>query len=626
MLLSATKTAPLLPALALGFALTGDAVAQTSTQDHTIDLELFRPHTDAYGYFHTQSGATLGHLQIGTGFWINYSNDPLVLVYDGDRVALSSSPDGDEDNGVVDDRFMSNLHLGVGYTRYFSLTADLPLLLWQDGYLLSSIDNPTQVPESLIANGVSDLKLNPKVVFVDRDYLPLGVSLALPLSIPTGNGGSFLGEENFTFQPTLIAEYSDGSIRQREYHFRTAINLGFKARKQARLRDVTVNNEWVYGLGVGYRPVDPIELVMDFHGGVWGPSSTQAPAELLLGVKGFVGQYVVFNVGGGTAIIGGVGAPDYRLFAGITVAPTFDPNARDSDKDTIVDGMDRCPKEPEDLDGYQDEDGCPEHDNDADGIEDEFDQCPNDPEDDDGYMDVDGCPDPDNDKDDILDIADRCPDEAETMNEYMDEDGCPDERPIEDTDGDGYKDDVDRCPYDAEDFDGFEDEDGCPEDDNDNDGVPDAQDKCPDEREIFNHFEDEDGCPDESQRVVVTEEAIEIKEKIFFEFAKATIQERSFDLLDEIASVLLAHEELKKIRVEGHTDNVGNDLSNLKLSQARADAVKNALLERGLQAERLDARGFGEMYPVDTNDNDAGRANNRRVEFIIVSRDTKTIK
>ena len=297
------------------------------------------------------------------------------------------------------------------------------------------------------------------------------------------------------------------------------------------------------------------------------------------------------NVGGGTAVIGGVGAPDFRVFAGVTVAPSFDPNARDTDNDGIADGTDKCAKDAEDMDGFEDEDGCPELDNDADGREDGVDKCPNDPEDDDGFMDNDGCPDNDNDKDGVNDTADRCPDQAETKNGFQDEDGCPDDKPVEDSDGDGFKDDVDRCPYD-------------PEDKND--------------------FEDEDGCPDDrlkNARVVVTKEAIKINDVIYFDTGKATIQERSFDLLNELARVIAEHPELKKIRIEGHTDSVGNDLSNLKLSQARAESVKAYLSQHGIDGSRLDAAGFGEMRPIATNDTEDGRAKNRRVEFIIVDRD-----
>ena len=605
------------------------AWAQSTEQDLTVDFELFRPYPDAYGYQHTQSAATLGHLQVNGGFWFNYANDPLVLIYDGARVSPSNAPaDGDDGDGVVDQRFMGDVNVGIGLSRYFSITVDVPIILRQDGYTLDSVDNPALDPQALILSGVSDVRAMPKVVFVDRDYLPLGLALAVPVTFPTGNGGSFLGEEGFTVQPTLLMEFSDGSIHTRAYRFRTAFNLGYKTRSPARLRDVAMGNEFVYGLGLGIHPFQAMELVADFHGAVGGPKVAQRPAEFTGGLKFFLGRFITFDLGGGVGVVGGIGAPDYRVLGGFSIAPSFDPNARDSDKDGIVDAMDQCPKDPEDLDQFQDEDGCPEWDNDNDGLYDDEDRCPNEPEDDDGHQDNDGCPDPDNDKDSILDVADRCPDEPETLNGYMDEDGCPDNEPVEDSDGDGYRDDVDRCPYDPEDFDGMEDEDGCPELDNDNDGIPDDRDKCPNDREVFNHFEDEDGCPDDTPRVVVTEESIEINDVIHFEFAKADIRPESFGLMDEIASVIVDHPDLLKIRVEGHTDAIGDDVSNLKLSQARAESVVTYLGQAGVEPSRLDPVGFGEMRPIETNETDEGRAKNRRVEFIIVKRDraTKTVQ
>jgi hypothetical protein len=131
-------------------------------------------------------------------------------------------------------------------------------------------------------------------------------------------------------------------------------------------------------------------------------------------------------------------------------------------------------------------------DRDGDGVSNRDDQCVDDPEDFDGFQDDDGCPDPDNDDDGVLDTDDRCPDEPEEKDGFQDDDGCPDP----DNDGDGVPDATDMCPNDPEDFDGFEDGDGCPDPDNDGDTVRDATDKCPNDPETVNGFEDDDGCPD----------------------------------------------------------------------------------------------------------------------------------
>ena len=109
--------------------------------------------------------------------------------------------------------------------------------------------------------------------------------------------------------------------------------------------------------------------------------------------------------------------------------PQPPPVDHDPDKDGILDDADKCPNEPEDKDGFQDDDGCPDLDNDGDGIPDAMDKCPMDPEDKDGFQDEDGCPDPDNDGDGVPDAVDKCPTDPETKNGFQDDDGCPDEIP-----------------------------------------------------------------------------------------------------------------------------------------------------------------------------------------------------
>ena len=570
-------------------SLLGVANAQTTEPNDTFDFELFRPSADHYGYFAVPSAATLGHLQLGGGFWVNYQNDAIILVSEDIRYSpKNATVEGDNGEGIIDDRLTSNVQLGLGISRYFSLSLDMPLVLWQDGYLPNEKAlNPLEQPDRLIVSGVGDLRVTPKIIALDRDRMPIGMAIAVPVGFPTGNGGSFLGEEGYTLTPSTIFEFSDGPIRSRKYTFRSSVLAGFQVRPGAQIRGVDVNNGMVYGIAMGLH-ASVMEIIGEFHGSVWGDRAAQQPAEALGGIKMLIGDYVAINMGGGMGVLPGLGAPDWRMFGGVSVAPSFDPNMRDTDKDGIMDGMDQCVREPEDLDDFQDEDGCPEPDNDADGVMDRLDRCPLDAEDVDGYQDNDGCPDLDNDKDRIVDESDRCPDEPETVNGYQDDDGCPDTEPVLDTDGDGYNDDVDRCPYDAEDFDGDE---------------------------------DEDGCPDEEKRVIIEKNFIKITEKIFFEFGKAAIQQRSDSLVTEIAETIIANPQIKKLRIEGHTDSVGSDIGNLKLSQSRADAVKAALVAKGVTASSLDSVGFGEMRPIDTNDSDDGRAANRRVEFIIVDQE-----
>ncbi|HVR62467.1 MAG TPA: OmpA family protein [Polyangia bacterium] len=214
----------------------------------------------------------------------------------------------------------------------------------------------------------------------------------------------------------------------------------------------------------------------------------------------------------------------------------------------------------------------------------------------------------DRDGDGITDDRDKCPDQPEDKDGFEDEDGCPDP----DNDRDGIADAKDKCPNEPEDKDGFEDEDGCPDPDNDKDGVLDAADKCP----LEPGPPDNAGCPKKFEHIVVTDEKIELKQKIFFETDKAVIMPRSFGLLDEIGTVLRSRPTMR-VRIEGHTDARGTAAHNLKLSQARADSVRQYLIGLGIDGVRMESHGFGPSQPIETNKTAAGRERNRRVEFFI---------
>ena len=288
----------------------------------------------------------------------------------------------------------------------------------------------------------------------------------------------------------------------------------------------------------------------------------------------------------------------------------------DRDGDGIVDDKDACPTVPEDLDGFMDDDGCPDPDNDKDGIPDITDSCPLDPEDMDGDRDEDGCPDLEEDKDGdgLVDSIDKCPLEPEDKDDFEDDDGCPDL----DNDKDGLPDKVDKCPNDPEDKDGFQDDDGCPDNDNDNDGIVDAKDRCPNEPEDYDGDADEDGCPDKFKMIVVTNDRIELRQKVHFATNKSKILSKSFPLLNEVAQVMLDRKTME-VRIEGHTDSRGSAGHNQKLSQSRADSVRAYLVRQGVAGGRMNSVGNGEDQPIEDNSTEEGRAANRRVEFHITT-------
>ncbi|MEE2902023.1 MAG: OmpA family protein [Myxococcota bacterium] len=280
----------------------------------------------------------------------------------------------------------------------------------------------------------------------------------------------------------------------------------------------------------------------------------------------------------------------------------------DRDGDGIADRLDSCPTEAEDFDGNEDQDGCPEvEDTDRDGLNDPDDKCPRIV----GPIENQGCPYEDTDQDGLIDQDDKCP----QLKGPIENQGCP----LQDRDEDGILDRDDKCPDKPEDKDLFDDEDGCPDIDNDGDGILDVVDTCPVMPETRNGFEDKDGCPDVNPKLVVVNREIgkiEIKQKVYFDSGKAIIKPRSFKLLNEVAQALKNNKTME-VLVEGHTDSRGSDSYNLRLSDSRANAVREYLISQGIKTERLKSMGFGETKPLASNKRRAGRKKNRRVEFTI---------
>lgn len=281
------------------------------------------------------------------------------------------------------------------------------------------------------------------------------------------------------------------------------------------------------------------------------------------------------------------------------------PLGRDGDRDGIPDGRDKCPTVPEDLDGFQDGDGCPDPDNDGDGVADGADGCPYTAEDHDGLEDRDGCPEPDNDRDGVLDTLDRCPNDPEDRDGFLDEDGCPDL----DDDQDGIPDAMDKCPQEAENRNGIEDEDGCPERDTDGDGIPDSRDKCPREDEIVNFFQDDDGCPDEKPEPLRDA----ILTGVEFQAGGSELLPGSFLVLDGLAARMFAYPGTE-IEIQGHVDDRAGAGAKA-LTQARAETVREYLVNRGIEARRMKPVGYGASKPLGPNRTAEGRAKNRRIQI-----------
>jgi len=502
-----------------------------------------------------------GVLDVESGRLLDPLNIDVALYgdYAHEPLAVFRRVDGvlEKAGAIVGPRVTSRLVVDVGLLDWLAIGAEVPVVLFQTRDRALGL-NP------LPTTGLGDIRLGPKLRLLREADAGIDLALLPSITAPTSQPhGAYFGEKFFTFAPELAASRTIlGS--------HVVANLGYRARSFASVGGAIAGHEAFYRLGAGLPLGDsPVELDATVHGAVavLPEPFGDTPLEGLLGVKATLGDIVV-SAGAGAGLIGGPGVPDFRVLLGARWVPDL----KDGDKDGVDNAADRCPDQLEDEDGLADGDGCPEDDADADGLADLVDRCPVDAEDKDGFEDADGCPDLDDDMDGIADASDRCPRQPGPERHG----GC---RPP-DTDGDRVADEVDACPDEA----------------------------APGQR---------DGCLPKAI-VEVKAERIEIHERFSFALDSARLQASSTALVDQIAAVLLAHPELTLVRVEGHTDDTGHHAYNLKLSQRRAEAVREALIARGVAATRLEARGYGAGRPRVEGQSESARAENRRVELVIV--------
>jgi flagellar motor protein MotB len=431
--------------------------------------------------------------------------------------------------------------------------------------------------------------------------------------LPFGDDDMLLGDRNLVFEPKLALDWRSDRVHATGL----VANLGARIRERAVLQSydamamsaspsdaralLDVGSELVAGLGGSYeltpRAVAALEAQAfiplpdglswgscrlysgapcstltssDYGPGAHhGDFTTQVTAGISLRVTGDVSASVMVGAG-----LFGARSDQVRVTTGIIWAPQpgggRDTSRADRDGDGIPDAIDACPDEPEDKDGFQDEDGCPDPDNDRDGIPDAQDRCPNEPEDKDGFQDQDGCPDLDNDNDGIPDAVDKCPDEPE-------------------------------------DKDGFQDEDGCPDDDNDGDGFPDAVDKCPNDPETVNGFQDEDGCPDVRDTGGPEERAdrIDLKGQAVA-FARGALTLPSRQLLAQVAALIKGRRLAIRVevhvalgtKVTGAAQIAAQKRRDKVTAQQRAKLIFDYLVSQGVAAQQLQAVGIGSDRPL----------------------------
>ena len=564
----------------------------------SFSLSRFTLNDGGRGGLAAATGDTLPRYRFRATLGIHYENNPLVYYRDTTRVGA-----------LVAHRAQLHLGLGFGITSWLQLAAELPMVIAQTG------DDLTQSAGTVSPDGfgLGSTRLAMRLGILSQGFgglksdAPLDLALQVGLSLPFGVGNALNIESGWNFVPQLSAGGNLGAVR-----------LGGEFSVLIRSATVLTSNTArdTVGSQLGLRLLvsstgDGARFEGSFHSLI--PIAGEAPPgfEVLGGVRVPIGPLELFALGGpGFGSL--PGTPTFRVFAGIGLKPqaerceagtphtAADCPELDDDRDGIRNRLDTCPLEPEDKDQFEDEDGCIDPDNDHDRVLDAEDACTIEP----GPRSNKGCPIRvrDNDNDGTPDLQDKCP----TVPGPKDHDGCP----IKDGDLDGVEDEVDACPTEP----GPRERRGCPLKDRDADTVEDARDNCPEVKGLPENA----GCPAaERQLVIITQDKLVISDKIFFATAKATILPVSFGLLNQVAQVLRAHPEMTMVTVEGHTDDKGSAKLNRKLSLSRAKSVKAYLEHQGVDASRLNALGFGPDRPADSNKTEAGRANNRRVEFII---------
>lgn len=466
---------------------------------------------------------------------------------------------------------------------------DLPFTVIQgDNFSLlgDALNSPTfPGAEGVSSTTLGDLRVLPRVSLLNPDRFPVGLALVAEVRLPTGSARSFTGESGVVFAPRLAVDKKLGPLP-----VRLLGNVGVLLRPAAQYLNLRVDDELTLGAGgivdlpdIGRLSEVKATAEMHLRTPLVRPfnfdqsDSLKSPWELLVGARAKVwGDWgLELDVGRGLNVTTGYGREALRVMLALRYDKTY--GGPDSDGDGVPDIRDRCPTQPEDKDGFEDYDGCPDPDNDGDGVEDGDDACPN-------------------------------------VKGPKENKGCPVE-PEKDTDGDGIIDRLDKCPN----VPGLKDFDGCP--DTDFDEIPDGEDDCPD---VAGPPEN-NGCPyDAPPYVVVESDRIRIKGNILFETNSAIIQKQSYPLLDEVASVLVKNPTLGPVQIEGHTDNKGSRTLNVDLSNRRAKSVLDYLVKKGIDRKRLTSQGFGFDRPIDTNDTALGRARNRRVDFKLVKSEIET--
>ncbi len=550
--------------------------ASSAAQEQTegFALNRFDPAEAGSDWFALDSLDLRGHGRFAAGLTGDWAYKPLVL-YDGE---------GEELSAVVEHQVFAHLGVGAMLWDRLRVAALLPVGIWTAGEGTTIAGVEYGMDEGV---AVGDLRLGADVRLYGEYGEPFTTAVGFQVHTPTGNRDRFTSDGSVRLVPrwTAAGDVNVGDLGDFAYAAKLGANIRTLEENYA---DAALGTEIAFAAAMGFRLLERrllvgpelwgATVVSDSGDGFFTKQST--PFELLFGGHYFLDNGMSFGLGVGPGLTRGLGAPLVRALGRVGWSMPYEAEPSDRDRDGIID----------------DEDACP----DVAGV------ATGDPQ-------THGCPPPsDRDGDSIVDVEDACPDVPGVATDDPATHGCP---PPSDRDGDGIIDDEDACPDVAGVATGDPLTHGCPPpSDRDGDGIVDDKDACPDKAGVPNADPKKHGCP----KAVVVGKQIKILERVEFDTAQATLRPESGSVLEAVLSVLNKHPEIKKVRVEGHTDNRGSRAYNRGLSQRRAAAVVGWLIKKGVDPSRLTAEGFGLDRPIDTNETSEGRQNNRRVEFHIV--------
>lgn len=397
--------------------------AHADTRD--LDIAIFDPTPSTTG-----AGFQLQSPDVGSnGAWaaraiLSYAHEPLIL---------SAAPN---DNTLIQHRVIFELGGAYAFADRFEVGAHMPLYV-QSGENLTSPTMFGEPPASGAALGSLTIHGKARTSRYRNSAGLFVTGVGVAVGLPAESEQQFAGSGNTSLRVLGLASFAPTALASR---FVVKANVGAVVRTTADFHDIHQTSGALWGLGASYRIRPDLAFAAELFGEIvprgrreaTGGAGVLSAMEALAGAHYRLQRHVDLGVAIGRGITG-PGAPALQGLVEVTFSVSPAPLAAiihleddDSDQDGMPDDADRCPDQPEDIDGFEDEDGCPDPDNDGDGIPDATDKCPNAAEDKDGFEDADGCPDPDNDRDGIRDDFDHCPNEPETINGIDDDDGCPD--------------------------------------------------------------------------------------------------------------------------------------------------------------------------------------------------------